>query len=89
MKLMLEKQELTYRKEKFNSVFYQYYLCEDSGEQFESEEQIELNLTQVYNQYRTKYNIPFTEEIIQIRKQYELPATKMATVLGFGNKYLA
>jgi len=83
MKLMLEKQELTYRKEKFN-IFHQYYLCQDSGEKFESEEQMELSLTQVYNQYRTKYNIPFKEEIIQIRKQYDLPATKMAAVLGFG-----
>lgn len=83
MKLMLEKQGLTFRREKFN-VFYHYYLCEDSGEQFESAEQLELNLTQVYNQYRTKYDIPFTEEIIQIRQQYELPATKMAGALGFG-----
>jgi uncharacterized phage-associated protein len=85
-KEMLMKQETIetdFRKEKFE-VVYHYYLCEDSGEKFEDERLTQLNLSQVYNQYRNRYNIPFPEEIVSLREQYGLSATKMAEVLRFG-----
>lgn len=83
MKLMREPHTLSFRKEEFE-IQYHYYLCEDSGETFEDENLLQLNLTQVHNLYREKYNLPFTEEIIALREQYGLNASKMAAVLGFG-----
>lgn len=85
-KEMVIKSELIeheFRKEKFDIV-YHYYLCEDSGETFEDERLTQLNLNQVYNQYRKKHNLPFPEEIISLREQYGLSASKMSEVLGFG-----
>ena len=43
-----------------------------------------MNLSQVYNQYRRRHNLPFPEEIIQLREQYGLSASRMSEVLGFG-----
>jgi putative zinc finger/helix-turn-helix YgiT family protein len=85
-KEMVMKQETIqteFRKEKFE-VVYHYYWCEDSDERFEDERLVQLNLSQVYNQYRKKYNLPFPEEIIRLREQYGLSAAKMSEVLGFG-----
>src|SRR5690606_16072555 len=75
--------EHEFRKEKFDIV-YHYYLCEDSGEKFEDERLMQLNLNQVYNLFRKKHNLPFPEEIISLREQYGLSAAKMSEVLGFG-----
>jgi DNA-binding transcriptional regulator YiaG/uncharacterized phage-associated protein len=48
----------------------------------------EVNMNQVYNQYRDKFNIPFPDEIIRIREKYGLSAAKMSEILGFGvNSY--
>jgi len=83
MCLVRKKSTLTFRKEEF--VFYShFYVCADSGEQFTSTELDELNLFQVHNQYRDKYNLPFSSEIQSIRKKYKLPASKMSEILGFG-----
>lgn len=87
MLLKHERKVLPFRKESFEIV-YQYYYCEDSGERFEDEQLMELNLNQVYDQYRVKHNIPFPEEVREIRHQYGLSGTKMSMVLGFGtNQY--
>ncbi|MCG8310977.1 MAG: DUF4065 domain-containing protein [Cytophagales bacterium] len=87
MKLELELRELDFRKESFN-VAYHFYLCEESGEQFTTTEIENLNMIQLYNQYRDKHNLPFPDEISGIRAKYGLPATKMSEILGFGvNSY--
>jgi len=87
MKLTKERRSLDFRKETFEIVFH-YYKCEDSGEQFTTTSLDEVNMNQVYNQYRDKFNIPFPDEIIRIRKKYGLSAGKMSEVLGFGvNSY--
>lgn len=75
--------EHDFRKEKFEIV-YHYYWCEASDEKFEDERLTQLNLNQVYNQFRKKHNLPFPEEIIALREQYSLSASKMSEVLGFG-----
>ncbi|MFK2137546.1 type II toxin-antitoxin system antitoxin SocA domain-containing protein [Bacteroides fragilis] len=65
-----------------------YYLCEDTKERFTTTEIDEINISQVYNQYRIKYGIPFPDEIKHIRQMYELSASKMSEILGFGdNQY--
>ena len=87
MSIQKEERTIEFRKESFPVIFH-YYLCKDSGEQFTSTELDDVNMNQVYNQYRDKYNLPFPEEIKAIREMYELPATKMAEILGFGiNSY--
>ena len=87
MSLTRSKSSLTFRKEEF-SYFSHSYVCETSGEEFTSTELDELNLLQVHNQYRDKYNLPFPSEIKSIRSKYNLPSTKMSEILGFGiNSY--
>lgn len=76
-------EKLEYRKEYFELV-YHYYVCEDSGEEFTDEATDTLNITQVHNQYRAKYGIPFVEEIRELRQQYGLTSAKMCEVFGFG-----
>lgn len=87
MKLIKERRSMDFRKESFEIVFH-YYKCEDSGEQFTTTSLDEVNMNQVYNQYRDKFNIPFPDEIIRIREKYGLSAAKMSEILGFGvNSY--
>lgn len=87
MKLTKEQRSMIFRKETFDIVFH-YYQCEDSGEQFTSAALDELNMNQVYNQYRDKFNIPFPDEINNIRSKYGLSASKMSEILGLGvNSY--
>lgn len=87
MTLFKEKRSLTFRKEAFDVAFH-FYKCEDSGEQFTSDELDEVNMNQVYNQYRDMLNIPFPDEIASIREKYQLSASRMSTILGFGaNSY--
>ena len=85
--LKQEKREFVFRKEKFTIVNH-YYVCNDTGEDFTTTKLDELNISQVYNQYRGKYGIPFPDEIKAIREQYGLSAKKMSEILGFGdNQY--
>lgn len=87
MKLTKELRSMDFRKEKFE-IYFHFYLCEDSGEQFTTNSLDEVNLNQVYNQYRDKFNIPFPDEIIRIREKYGLSAAKMSEILGLGiNSY--
>ena len=81
--LQKEIRTMNFRKEPFQ-VCFQYYKCTDSGEQFTDEELDEVNINQVYNQYRVKYGIPFPDEIKAIREQYGLSANKMSEILGLG-----
>jgi putative zinc finger/helix-turn-helix YgiT family protein len=83
MSLHKEERTMTFRKEPFN-VLYHYFLCEDSKEQFTSTELDEININQLYNQYREKYNIPFPDEIKAIREKFGLSAVKMSEAFGFG-----
>lgn len=83
MKLSNEWRTVPYRKEEFD-IKYQFYLCEDSGEQFTTTELDELNMRMVYNQYRVKHHIPQPDEIKEIRDQYDLSAVRMGEILGFG-----
>jgi transcriptional regulator with XRE-family HTH domain len=83
MVLLKETRTLSFRKEEFG-VVYHYYKCKDSKESFTTTELDELNLNQLYNQYRVKHKLPFPDEIKLIREKYGLSAAKMSEVLGFG-----
>jgi transcriptional regulator with XRE-family HTH domain len=87
MVLARELRSLEFRKSNFD-VLYHFYHCVESGEQFTSTDLDELNLNQVYNQYRAKFGIPFPTEITRIREQYNVSASKMSEILGLGvNSY--
>jgi len=83
MKRMRKEDVLEVRKENF-PILYHYYLCEDTGEEFTDVDLEDLNLAQAYNQYRTRNNLPFPDEIKELREQYGLSAARMSEILGFG-----
>ncbi len=83
MSIVKEWRTVNFRKEEFR-ILSHFYKCEDTGEQFEDEKLSELNNHQVLNQYRTKYSIPFPDQIKSIRNKYGVSASKMADILGFG-----
>lgn len=56
MKLTQEKRLMDFRKKTVEIVFH-YYKCEVSGEQFTTTALDEVNMNQVYNQYRDKPNL--------------------------------
>jgi putative zinc finger/helix-turn-helix YgiT family protein len=87
MELKIEPRELEFRKEKF-TIQSHTYVCPDTQEQFETQQQAELNYNQVINQYRAKHHLPFPEEITATREKYGLSARQMSQILGFGiNQY--
>lgn len=81
--LQKEAREIIYRKESFKIVAH-FFKCEKCSEEFTTTEADSISLMQVHNQYREKNNIPFPEEIAEIRSKYDLPASKMSEVLGLG-----
>ncbi len=87
MKIKYETRSLEFRKESFE-VKYHFFYCEESGEQFTTTELDNLNLAQLHNQFRQKHNLPFPDDIKGVREKYELSASKMSEILGFGiNSY--
>lgn len=87
MTLRVRNEVITFRKEQF-TVSYPSYYCEDSDKYFTTTEFDTIKMKQVYNKYRDLYNLPFPEEIKEIRSKYGLSASKMSEILGFGiNSY--
>ena len=77
----------TFRKEEFEITEY-YYKCAETGEEFTTEELDQVNLNQVYNQYRDRFGLPFPDQIKKIREKYDVSASKMSEILGLGiNSY--
>lgn len=81
--LQKELKEHEFRNDVF-TITQHYYKCKDTGQEFTNDEVDQVNVNQVYNQYREKYGVPFLDEIKDIRIKYGLPATKMSEILGFG-----
>jgi uncharacterized phage-associated protein/DNA-binding transcriptional regulator YiaG len=82
MPLRREPRKLTFRKEEFE-IMYHFYKDSD-GAQYTETHTDEVNLNQLYNQYRERYKLPYPDEIKAIRTKYDLSAAKMSDVLGFG-----
>lgn len=61
--LCYENREATFRKEHFCYVL-RYYKCSDTGEIFTTTKLDYVNLKQIHNQYRIKYEILFPDEMI-------------------------
>ncbi len=72
-----------FRKEPFH-IIYHTWTDNENGEEFTTLVLDELNQAQLHNQYRSKYGIPFVDEVKMIRDQYGLSASKMSEILGLG-----
>lgn len=83
MKLVYEPRTWNFRGEDYDYI-HTSYKCEDTGELFTTCESDDAGFLQVTNQYRAKYGIPFTDEIIAVRNRYGVSAAKMSVILGIG-----
>ena len=87
IKVIYRPDTVSYRGEEYPCVVT-LFQDEDGGEPFTTTESDTVWFNQVTNQYRAKYGIPYTDEIIALREKYGLSATKMSAILGFGvNQY--
>lgn len=85
--LVRKKTSKKFRKEEFE-ITEHYYQCTGTGAEFTTDEIDQVNLNQVYNQYRDKFGLPFPDQIRRIREKYEISASKMSSILGLGtNSY--
>lgn len=76
-----------FRGEKY-PIMYISYRDEEHGEEFTTTESDTVWYNQATNQYRARYGIPYTDEIIALRERYGFSAAKMSAILGFGvNQY--
>ena len=85
--LLTETRKAIFRKEEYEYT-YICYKCVDTEETFTTTQMDVVNTAQIYNGYRNRHGIPFPDEIKDIRSRYELSASKMSKILGFGdNQY--
>lgn len=85
--LIKEETTATFRGEQYNYI-YSCYECEITKERFTTGELDEENVSQIYNQYRKKYNIPSPKEIEELIERYDISIAKMTTILGFGDNQI-
>ena len=69
MMRIYEKRTWNFRGEQFE-YYHTAWQCPDTGEQFTTDESDTAGFMQVTNQYRQKYGIPYTDEIIAVRNKY-------------------
>lgn len=79
----VREEELEFRGDSFK-IPYTNFKCVDTEEEFTTNEIDTLNLALLHNAYREKHNIPFPNEILEIREKYGVSQTKMSEILGFG-----
>lgn len=83
MKIVCEDRTWNFRGEEYKYT-HAAWLCADTGEQFTTDDMDDAGYMQVTNQYRAKYGIPYTDEIVSVRNAYSVSATKMSQILGIG-----
>lgn len=87
MRVVYENDTWDFRGEKFPYVHIAFR-DDEHNEQFTTTESDTVCYEQVTNQYRAKYGIPYTDEIIAVRQRYGISAAKMSLILGIGvNQY--
>lgn len=83
MKIVYEDRTWNFRGEEYKYT-HAAWLCADTGEQFTTDDMDDAGYMQVTNQYRAKYGIPYTDEIVSVRNAYSVSAAKMSQILGIG-----
>ncbi len=87
LKMICRPETVTYRGEECPCVVT-LFQDETDSEPYTTTESDTVWFNQVTNQYRSKYDIPFTDEIISLRERYGVSATQMSLILGFDvNQY--
>ena len=87
MRVIYEDDTWEFRGDKYPYVHIAFR-DDETGDQFTTTESDTVCYAQVTNQYRAKYGVPYTDEIIALRERYGLSASKMSVILGFGaNQY--
>ena len=87
MRVVYEKDTWEFRGEQF-PYMHIAFRDDEHGEQFTTTESDTVCYEQVTNQYREKYGIPYTDEIVAVRSRYGVSAAKMSLILGIGvNQY--
>jgi uncharacterized phage-associated protein len=87
MRVVYENDTWKFRGEEFPYVKIAFR-DDEREEQFTTTESDTVGYEQVTNQYREKYGIPYTDEIIAVRSCYGISAAKMSLILGIGvNQY--
>lgn len=82
-----EQRTVKFRGDEYAYV-YSCYECEETKERFTTTEMDEENVQQVYRQYRTKYGIPSSEEIGELKDKYGISAARLSLILGFGENQI-
>lgn len=87
MRASYEQDTWQFRNEEYKC-FRLYWYDDANNERFTTDAGDDAAYNQVTNQYRERYGIPYTDEIVALRKRYGLSASKMSKLLGFGvNQY--
>lgn len=87
MRVVYKPDKVKYRGEEYECVYVSFH-DDETGESFTTTESDSIWFNQVTNQYRERHGIPYTDEIVSLRKRYGISASKMALILGFGtNQY--
>ena len=87
MERVYEKRMWNFRGEQYEYI-HSAWRCVDTGEEFTEDADDTAAFVQVTNKYRNKYGIPYKDQIIDIRKLYDISAAKMSLILGMGaNQY--
>ncbi len=81
--LHYEHKNMPFRKHEFK-VFAAYYKCPVCNMEFTTTEADEFTLSQVYNLYREKLQIPSPEQLTNLREKYNLSSRAFSELLGFG-----
>lgn len=85
--LVTESRKAVFRREEYEYT-YLCYKCVDTQDAFTTTQVDTFNTSQIYNSYRSAHGIPYPDEIKEIRNRYNLSASKMSRILGFGdNQY--
>ncbi len=58
--------------------------CTHCGEEFTTAEQMDVSLTNAYNEYRKVESLVYPKDIVAIREKYNVGQKTFAKILGFG-----
>ena len=86
--LVQETKTVKFRGDEYTYT-YSCYECKQTKERFTTTDMDEENVQQVYRQYRAKYGIPSSEEIAQLKEKYNVSASRLALILGFGENQIS
>lgn len=87
-KKIIVEEEVYVKKEKF-TLNNSYYQRLSDGELFEPFDDPDYNIKNAYKLYRNKFNLLSSDEVINIRKMYQLSIREFANILGISYSNLS